>query len=269
MTRERLVYYLLIGALFASVFFLISWWNNIQSSLNELPMTGGSLCGTVDVSVSNDGITYSKDLELAKNYSRFFIKVTDNVDKQTTCGEIQLALTSYVCKDINNLSTCDYEERLDDWGPFSTDINGIARIDSPILNKLPGQYKFQIKEQNTLYAWSDPINVVFSDKDGAFNKPVNLENYITYNEGDVFSYLSKSYLSTNSRLVIPNIGTTRIEIEKDTVWGDYQVRPWRVLKSDPNLYWHPIPFGQGSDGTYKTDDEVVRYMVSSPNTKIS
>ncbi len=269
MTRERLVYYLLIGALFASVFFLVSWWNNIQNSLNELPLTGGSICGTVDVSVSNDGITYSKDLELAKNFSRFFIKVTDNVDKVTTCGEIQLALTSYKCEDINNLSTCQYEERLDDWGPFSTDINGIARVDSPLFNKLPGEYKFQIKEANTLYAWSSPIDIVVSDKDGTVNKPVNLADYVIYSEGDIFSYISKSYLATNTRLISPTIGTTRIEIEKDTLWGDYMVRPWRVLKSDSNLYWHPIPAGQSSDGTYKTDDEAVRYMFVSPNYKVS
>lgn len=268
MTRERIVYYVLIGALFASVFFLISWWNNIQTSVMELPKTGGSTCGIANASVSIDGISYSKEVDLAKNYARLYLKLTDNIDKSTPCAEIELALMSFKCEDINKLSTCIYDEKLDNWGPFTTDINGVARIDSEIFGKAPGQYKFQFKEADTLYAWSSPVDVVINENDGVVSKSTNLEEYIVYNEGDIFSYISKSYLSTNNRLIIPKIGTTRIEIEKDTYWGDNLVRPWRVLKDDPSLYWHPIPLGQGSDGTYRTDDEVVRYMFSSPKNQI-
>lgn len=264
MGRERLIYYGLILALILSVVYLLNWWNTIQNELNELPLTGASPCGVLSVKAGTSRVAFSSELELASNYERFYLQFTDNADPNLLCSEMPLALMLGKCQD----EECTYSVPIEAWEPFMSDLKGLARIDSALFPLGKGQYALKFKEANSLYAWSSPVFINIEAENTIKNVAVNLSDYLTYEQGDVFVYDSKSYLSKGERLGSPVVGTTRIEIEHDTAWGDYVIRPWRILKDNAALYWHPIPLGQEYSGKDITDDENMRLMMIAPQNQV-
>ena len=260
MGRERLLYYALLMALFISVLFLLSWWNTIQQELIELPQTGASKCAVAAVAVSSDGINYTDELSLGSNFERFYLRFTDNANPAIPCAEMELALMAGSC----SLEKCNYAEPINNWSIFSTDINGISRIDSTFYPLSKGDYSLKFKQADSLYAWSSPITIHVDAALELKQEVIDLSEYIVYEPGDLFFYNSKSYLQKGSRLAIPQSGTTIIEIESDTYWGDYLIRPWRIMKDNSALYWHPIPLAQEYTGANNTDDEQLRMMMISP-----
>jgi hypothetical protein len=264
MGRERLIYYGLVLALILSVVYLLNWWNNIQNELSKLPLTGASPCGVVSVKAGTSRIAFSSELELGSNYERFYLQFTDNADPNLLCPEMPLAMMLGKCQD----GECNYAVPIEAWEPFMSDLKGLARIDSSLFPLGKGEYALKFKQANSLYAWSSPVFINVEAEEGIKNISVNLADYLTYEQGDVFIYDSKSYLGKGERLGSPVTGTTRIEIEHDSAWGEYIVRPWRILKDNSALYWHPIPLGQEYTGTDITDDENMRLMMIAPQNQV-
>jgi|GEM_PF-3228944 len=264
MGRERLIYYGLILALILSVAYLLNWWNDIQNELNQLPLTGASPCGVVSVKAGTSRVAFSSELELGSNFERFYLQFTDNADPNLLCPEMPLALMLGKCQD----EQCSYSVPIEAWEPFTSDLKGLARIDSASFTLGKGQYALKFKEANSLYAWSSPVFINIEGGETVKSVTVDLGDYLIYEQGDVFVYDSKSYLAKGERLGSPVTGTTRIEVEHDTLWGEYVVRPWRILKDNAALYWHPVPVGQEYSGVDITDDENMRLMMIAPQNQV-
>jgi hypothetical protein len=270
----------LIVAILSTTWVLTSTSFELRNKAATYKTAGVKLCnGKINVEASANGINYSLRTTVPVDYNRYYLKITDAVTKQPCSTAFEVM--SQVCK-VDG-TECGQWGRSANWAYFMSNKEGIARIDWPA--KIPeNTYNAKLRPRGTKASFSNEYTVVVSSKANvsstSISTAVDLTKYVQFNVGDSYIYRGYNWMASQNdiaarnvdfqlRKTTPVVGTSRVIIEDEVVWGDVQVRPWRFTKDKPEMYWGPKdPFVTvGANSWTRTED--LRWMIVSPNYKVT